>query len=299
MKTYLDCIPCLLRQAVDVLDCGNLSVPEREESIRAVLAALAQEDFASSPPALAGQIHRVLRPRTGVRDPYRAIKGRMNWFALNLMPGLQRKVSSSANPLATAVRLAIAGNVIDLGVAGHMKTGTTMEALHGALEAPLLGMPRALAEAAADAEQILFLADNAGEIVFDQLLLEQLPGKNILVAVRGHPILNDATLADACATGLTKRWTVIENGSDVPGTDLPSCSESFRQLYDEADLVIAKGQGNYETLSNTPKHTFFLLKAKCPVIARDLDCEVGAMVLRESGETGAVAQTVKQDDVRE
>ncbi len=287
MKTYLDCIPCLVRQTTEVLDRGNMSVPEREDSMREVLATLAKADYSSSPPALAALIHRSLRSKTGVRDPYRTIKARMNWFALNLMPRLRQDISAAADPLTAAVQLAIAGNVIDVGVAGHLKSGCTLEALHGAMAAPLLGSPAALALAADQARQILYLADNAGEIVLDQLLLERLPAEKLVVAVRGQPILNDATLSDACATGLTKRWTVIDNGSDVPGTDLSSCSESFRQRFAEADLVIAKGQGNYETLSETPKHTFFMLKTKCPVIARDLGCEVGAMVLRES----AAAQT--------
>ena len=127
-----------------------------------------------------------------------------------------------------------------------------------------------------------FLKDNAGEIVFDRLLIERLPPGKVTVAVRGFPVINDATLADAEGAGIHEVAEVIENGSDAPGTILDDCSESFRDRFDKADLVIAKGQGNYETLSEVDKDIYFLLKAKCPVIARDIGCQEGAMILKRS-----------------
>jgi uncharacterized protein with ATP-grasp and redox domains len=126
------------------------------------------------------------------------------------------------------------------------------------------------------------LADNAGEIVVDRLLIERLPAKHVTVAVRGSPVINDATLADAGYAGIPEVAEVIDNGSDAPGTILDDCSDLFRHRFDEADLIIAKGQGNYETLSEVDKDIYFLLKAKCPVIARDIGCPEGAMVLERS-----------------
>ena len=126
---------------------------------------------------------------------------------------------------------------------------------------------REFAQAAHKAQDILYLTDNAGEIVFDRLLIEQLPMDRITVAVKGSPIINDATRVDAETVGLTNMVSVIDNGSDAPGTMLEDCSRAFRDRFDRADLVVAKGQGNYETLSEVDKNIVFILKVKCPVIA--------------------------------
>jgi hypothetical protein len=131
------------------------------------------------------------------------------------------------------------------------------------------------------AKNILFLGDNAGEIVFDKLLIEQMPMDKISYAVKGFPIINDATMEDAIDTGMTGLVKVLDNGCDAPGTILELCSEKFQEVFRQADLVIAKGQGNYETLSGVnDKDIFFLLKVKCPVIAQDLECECGSIVVK-------------------
>ena len=135
-------------------------------------------------------------------------------------------------------------------------------------------------EATEQAEEIFYLTDNAGEIVLDRLLIEQLPYEKVTLVVKGKPVINDATIEDAELAGLPRIVHVIDNGSDGPGTILESCSQSFRDRFTNADLVIAKGQGNYETLSNINKNIFFLLKAKCPVIANHIGCEVGSFVFR-------------------
>ncbi len=134
-------------------------------------------------------------------------------------------------------------------------------------------------QAAARAGRILYLADNAGEIVFDRLLVEALAPQRVTLAVRGTPVLNDATAADARAVGLTEICEVIDNGSDAPGTVLEDCSREFRQRFSTADLIIAKGQGNFETLSEAPGNIFFLFKVKCPVIATRTGLPEEAQVL--------------------
>ena len=141
---------------------------------------------------------------------------------------------------------------------------------------------------------MLYLADNAGEIVFDWLLLEQMPVEKVTVAVRGSPVLNDATIADTQAAGIPGLVELIDNGSDAPGTILDDCSAEFRRRFDRTDLIIAKGQGNYETLNEVEKDIFFVLKAKCPVIARDLDCHVGSLILRRSRHAPAAAFETKE-----
>jgi len=289
MRTYLDCIPCFARQA---LDSARLETEDRrihEQVMRDTLSLITRMDFRQSPPAMAQKIHRLIRDRTGVHDPYRDLKHRFNKMALDLYPELSRRVEASADPFETALRLAIAGNIIDLGVKTGLSEAQIQKAINRSFTAPLhTEIVRQLTDAIPSAKQILYLGDNAGEIVFDRLLIEQMPREKVTFVVRGQPVINDATIEDARIAGLTDIVTVIENGSDAPGTILEDCSQEFRDRFEQADLVIAKGQGNYETLSDVDKNIFFILKAKCTVIARGLGCEVGEMILRKSKVSGGV-----------
>lgn len=294
MKTFFDCIACFVRQSLETVRMTTSDEAVHERLLREVLRALVEMDMRRPPPATAKRIHRLIREMTGQADPYRDVKERFNRLAMVLYPELNAKVERSGNPLETAVRLAIAGNVIDLGVNHQLTDEQVHEAIDHALDAPFEADMAAFAEEISSAGNILYLADNAGEIVFDRLLIEQLPAEKVTVAVKGSPIINDATMEDAEAAGLTELVEVIDNGSDAPGTILDDCSDAFRRRFDEADLVIAKGQGNYETLSDVDKDIFFILKAKCPVIAGDIGCAVGSLVLRRSGH--AEAFTVKGDN---
>ena len=290
MQTYLECIPCFLRQALDAgrLVTGDQAVHER--LLREVLRAASEMDLCQSPPAMGQRIHRLIRELTGECDPYRERKSHSNLAALALYPSLRAQVIASADPFETASRLAIAGNVIDMGVNANIDESHVHAAIAEALSARLDGNARAFADAVNGASSILYLADNAGEIVFDRLLLEQMPAERVTVAVRGAPVINDATVADTQVAGIPGLAEVIDNGSDAPGTILEDCSAEFRRRFDQADLVIAKGQGNYETLNEVPKDIHFMLKAKCPVIARDLRCHVGGLILRRSRHAAAALE---------
>jgi uncharacterized protein with ATP-grasp and redox domains len=282
METYFDCIPCFVRQTLDTVRMVTNDKSVQEKMLRKVLQDISTMDLQQSPPVMAQHIHRFIREVSGQSDPYLSIKNRFNQVALEIYPELKNQVENSANPLETALRLAIAGNVIDSGVNSNLQENHVHEAIEHALTAPFGGDVEGFSKAVAAADKILYLADNAGEIVFDRLLLGQLPLTKVTLAVKGAPIINDATLADAQAAGITKLVQVIDNGSDAPGTVLTDCSETFRKYFAQADLVIAKGQGNYETLSQEKKDIFFVLKAKCPVIAQDLGCQVGSLVLRQT-----------------
>ena len=283
MRTYFDCIPCFLRQSLDSVRLITDDERIHEELMRQVLALACKMDLRQSPPAMAQQIHKLIRKLTGVQDPYRRIKDRFNRLALQMYPELKNRVATSADPLETAVRLAIAGNIIDFGVNSDLEESHIEIIIAESLTAPLdMGVLEDFKQAAAQAENILYLGDNAGEIVFDRLLIELLGCKRITLVVKAGPIINDATIEDAIDTGLSDVVKVIDNGSDAPGTILRSCSESFRRRFNEADLIVAKGQGNYETLNNVDKEVFFILRAKCPVIARHLGCEIGSLVLTKN-----------------
>jgi uncharacterized protein with ATP-grasp and redox domains len=195
---------------------------------------------------------------------------------------LEKLVKESADPFYTAVRLSIAGNVIDMGVNRNLSEDQITESIQGALSEPFHGDIEEFRRAAFRAKSILYLADNAGEIVLDRLLIECLPPGRVTVAVRGGPILNDATLEDARISGLCDIVEVIDNGSSAPGIILQDCSPAFRERFAEADLIIAKGQGNFETLDDIPANIFFLFKVKCQVIASAIGLDEGTQVLRKS-----------------
>jgi uncharacterized protein with ATP-grasp and redox domains len=285
MRTYLDCIPCFVRQALDAVRFVTDDEGVHAEVLRQVLRAASEMDMRMAPPAMGQQIHRLIRRLTGRDDPYRDVKNRFNRFAMGLYPEMKARVEAAADPLAAAVRVAIAGNVIDFGVRSDLTEAAVRETIDRAMGEPICGSVDDLRDAAAEARDILFLADNAGEIVFDRVLIETLPTEKVTVVVKGRPVINDATINDARAAGLIGRVVVIDNGSDAPGTLLETCSDALRKRFDDADLVIAKGQGNYETLSDSEREILFLLMAKCPVIARDLGCEQGALILQRLAQT--------------
>ncbi len=283
MQIFLDCIPCFIRQA---LDAARLSTDDKqihEQVVREVLILAKDLDMSQSPPVMGQKIHRLIRELVGTEDPYRNVKRQFNNTALKLYPKMRTHIIESKNMLETAIRLAIAGNIIDFGVNSKLHKSDLEKAISECLAAEFSNMQLGPFEQALnDAEEILYIADNAGEIIFDRLLIEQLPMGKVTVVVKGSPVINDATMEDAVLAGLPRIVEVIDNGSDGPGTILETCSQVFADRFEKADLVIAKGQGNYETLSDIDKNIFFVLKAKCPVIAQDLGCEVGEMIFRKS-----------------
>jgi len=292
VRTFLDCVPCIVRQSLDAVRMVTDDESVHENVLRRTLRDLVDLDFANTPPAMAQRVHRLVRKLTGDVDAYRKMKEEFNQLALEMLPRLRSLVTQSDCPLETAVRLAIAGNVIDAAVNRNLNGEYVSEAVEHALTAPLEADIAEFADAVSQARTILYLADNAGEIVFDRLLIKQLPPEKVTVVVKGAPVINDATMADARVAGITDFVEVIDNGSDAPGTIISDCSEAFRQRFNQADLVIAKGQGNYETLSGVEKNIFFVLKAKCPVIARHLGCQVGSLVLRRSDSASNPARPV-------
>ena len=280
MKTHLACIPCLARQALDAVTEAVPDPSRREPLLRRLLRDIADGDWSDTPPAMAQRLQRSIREALHDADPYRAIKDRMNRMALDLVPALRARIAAHPDPREAAVRVAIGGNLLDVGA----KTQIAAEDLPAHLETiwtqPLRGDVSELFAAADRARSILFLADNAGEIVFDKLLIEQLPAEKITLFVRGAPVLNDATAADAAIAGLPELVPVLGNGSDAPGTILADCSDEFRGWFDRADLIIAKGQGNYETLSEVDKNVYFLFTVKCPLVAGRVGEPVGSLVVK-------------------
>jgi len=282
VKTFLDCVPCFLKQALEAARMASDDPQAHVRVLRAVARAVSEMDMDDTPPSMGQVIHRVVRRETGVDDPYRGVKDRFNSLALSMYPKMKQRVASSDDPFGTAVRLAVAGNIIDFGARSDIDETTLERSIEESLGwEPADGALEELRSAVGSAGDILYVGDNAGEIVFDRILIEEMPVERITFAVRGAPIINDVTADDAEFAGLAGLVPVIDNGSDAPGTMLEDCSRAFRDRFESAELVIAKGQGNYETLSQAPGRIFFVLKAKCPVIARDIGCEIGDVVVAE------------------
>ena len=280
MRTYLDCYPCFLRQALSAARQTGADDAQQHAVMGETLAMLQTLPLGKSPPEIAYAVHRIVRERMGHSDPYRDIKDHSTRAALALYPRLKALVAESPDPLETAVRVSIAGNIIDFALSDELADlWATVERV---LSAPFAVDDLAtLRTALHSADRVLFLADNAGETVFDRVLIEAL-ALPVTYVVKGGPTLNDATREDALAAGLETCTTLIDNGSDAPGTILGLCSEDFRRVYAAAPLVVAKGQANYETLSDAGPRVFCLLQIKCPVIARDLGAPVGGVVVRQS-----------------
>jgi len=238
---------------------------------------------ARTPPEFGGILHRAIREVLNQPDPYLKYKNQSNETARTLLEDLEKLVLAANDPFDAALKLAIAGNIVDMGAPGG-RTHNLMEFFMKSLKSPLVCVPGSVSvekfrQEVMGAGRILYLADNAGEIVLDRLLVEMLPAGRVTVAVRSSPAINDALYADAEYAGLTQIAEVIESGSDIPGTVLSMCSDEFRDLFRSADLIISKGQGNYETLSDEDGNMYFLLMVKCPIVAEHLRCSEGDMVL--------------------
>ena len=256
MKTYLDCYPCLLRQALSAARRAGASENQQHSILLKTMEELSAFPSNSTPPQLAYRIHQQVQQLTNNIDPYRDDKDQATQQALAFYPELKKKVREASDPLEMAIRIAIAGNIIDLGVAESYDLEATLKRV---LTQPFaINDLVALRSALARSVSVLYLADNAGETVFDRVLIES-PELPVSYAVKAGPIINDATHEDAVAAGIDQIAEIIDNGSNAPGTLLDQCSELFRKRFAQADLIIAKGQANYESLSDSPAPIFFLL----------------------------------------
>ena len=231
----------------------------------------------STPPESGRLIYQKVGEITGNVDPYREIKSETTKKALSFYSDLKRQVEKSDNRLLTAIRIAIAGNIIDYGANwGFDMNAEVAEVLEK--DFAVFDYNR-FKDCLDEAREVLYIGDNAGECIFDRILIEEMK-KPVIYIVRGIPIINDATYKDAVQAGIDKVATILSSGTDAPGTILKTCSAEFKNIYKNSKFIISKGQGNYEALSNERRPMFFLLKAKCHVIADDIGISKGDIVLK-------------------
>ncbi len=277
MKTYLECIPCFMQQAFKtacIATNDGIKIKEVLDSIGDMIKSIPLQN---TPPETGNIIYQKIHEITNNHDPYREIKNRHIKEALSLYPELKKTIEKSKDRLLTAIRIAIAGNVIDLGVNKDFNINDDLKII--------LKQNFAIFDydefkkQLNKSESILYLGDNAGESVFDKLLIEELD-KPVTFVVRGRPVINDCVIKDAIASGINNVADIISSGSPAPATILNLCNKSFLEMFKNADLVISKGQGNYEGLSEVNRPVFFMLKAKCNVIADHLNVKENDIVLK-------------------
>jgi len=279
MKSESICFPCFVEQAHSTVQYATRDEDKRWEVLKDTAPVLSGLDMEATPSYNSTLVLHKVYDLLGEEDPYKDAKRESNEKALQMVPSIMDRIRASQDKLEAAVRLSVAGNVIDLGIKHDADLEETMDAALGE------GFTRFDYEAFKDrlsaSSRILYLLDNAGEIVFDKILIEGLKahGKMVLAAVKGGPILNDATMADAEQVGLEKVVKVMDTGSNWVGVVREKCSDVFLKALDSADMVIAKGQGNYETLDQEGERFFFILKAKCPHVANALGIQKDEMAL--------------------
>lgn len=278
MKTYLDCIPCVMQQA---LRAGRMATSD-ENKLKQILdetAAMVQTISIQATPAETGaKVYHIVSKVTGVADPYKEIKQQHILETKAIYPELEKIVANSDDKLLTAIKIAIAGNVIDLGV---NKAFDIVRDAKSILEQEFAIFDYdAFKKQLAKSKNILYLGDNVGESVFDILLIKELK-KPVEYAVRAIPIINDVTREDAIASGIDQVAEIVDSGCKSPGVILSQNTPEFLELFNTADLVISKGQGNFEGLSSCSRQVFFLLKAKCRIISNHLGVAEGSIILKE------------------
>jgi uncharacterized protein with ATP-grasp and redox domains len=272
MRTGLECLVCFVRQA---LAAARRSTDDEEVQREVVLRAgalLSRVNMEITPPENAVPLYRMISEVTGRKDLFAEIKKKSNIFALSTLDTIQEQIREADDPLRAALHFAVCANIIDYAAQHSFDAERAMEECgrqtflideYPLLHASIKQQPGC---------KVLYLADNCGEIAFDGLAIRELQrlGCRVTLAVRGGPIINDATREDAVFCGLDTICPIIDNGCDCPGTPLDSCSDVLVDHFRHADIILSKGMGNFETLSEVRAPLFFLFTVKCVRVAEYL-----------------------------
>jgi len=276
MQTYIDCYPCFLRQAIEATRMVGATPEQKSVILQRTLELLKEMPEGVTPPEIGARVHQIIREVTGDDDPYQGVKREATARALALLPQLKQIMDNAEDKLSAALRLSIAGNIMDFGPNPEYDL---WEVVMRVLDQPLaIDATDSLKLELLKADSVLFIADNAGETVFDRLLIETL-AKPVTYVVRGGPVINDATVADAIEAGIDQVAEIIDTGVRIPGIVLSQSSPTFQNRFKTAPLILAKGMGNYETLSDVSAPIYFLLQVKCSIIARDVNAKLGDVII--------------------
>ncbi len=282
MRLDAECYPCMMGQAFRAARLSGLTNEAARHAMRSTASMLSDIDPSFSPPETAAVFYDHIKELSGVEDPFLELKRKSNSKALDLLPGLREEAQVQADPFFYALRAAIAGNIIDFGA--RAEPGDLEENLARVLESdPFIDHGALLRRDLQKASRVLFICDNAGEIALDRLLceviLQEFPHLDLTAAVRGGPAINDALLEDAEAVGLDDVCKVITTGLAMAGVKPEISSALFREHFHAADLIVAKGQGNFETLDRRDENIFLLFQVKCACVSNHLGAMEGSAVI--------------------
>lgn len=287
MKYSVECLPCLVNQTVRVV---KRFISEEEEQLRLVKEVMAEMllvDDDTTSPYIAHRIQETLARALGNPDPYKEEKVYYNQEMMKLLPNFSRLIDEAADPFAAAVKLAAAGNIIDFGPGYDLSPATVLKTIAATMEMPLPeDTLTALKEDLAQAKTLLYLGDNTGEIVFDRVFVEAIkenyPDVRIYFAARGKPVLNDITEEDAYLVKMNEFAEIINNGTSIPGTMLEYVTPAFREIFEQADVIISKGQGNFECLLGSGRENLYhLFLCKCDLFVDRLGVRKNDLIFRE------------------
>lgn len=294
MKPGLLCVPCTVNAAYDIASKATSDPSMIREILLEVLKWVPnafEED--ASPNILHSQVYRITQRVTGVKDPFKRLKTFSNDAALKVYPSLRKMfetVEDRIEALRFCLKASIIGNMMDFEVHGHRFNLENLESqFKDYLNEPLIiDNVDELSKIVGRRVRILYLADNAGEIVFDKLAAECLREKwgcGVTMVVKGGPVLNDATLEDAEYVKASEACDkILTTGDDTIGVIINRASEEFRQALEDSDLIMSKGQGNFESLTGLEgeigKPICYVLRVKCEVIGKTLGVPKGSNVVK-------------------
>lgn len=274
MRFHAECAGCLIDGQMK-LTKGIHDEALRIEAAKQMCRVIADMDCErDGAPIPHGEFIRIRRELLGIRDDYTEIKRRYNALALSALPALEARLSASQDPLKDALKLALAGNYIDFGTVKDISEESALDVINQAALKPVDDNEiENLRTELSRGGDVIFLHDNCGEIVLDRLLIQTIlrlyPGVNVTSVVRGAPVINDVTIEDARETGLTEVCEVITNGlEDMGGTPLHRVPETLRRRIERADIILAKGMGNFETMNGCGLNVYYMFLAKCEYYKR-------------------------------
>jgi hypothetical protein len=281
MRLQDKCLPCVVNQVIKVANITGINT--KEELLREVFTYLSKMNFDETTPEIIGEIFEMIKRHTNNPDPYKETRNYYNTLFMELLPEFESKIEQAENSFMSVIRYAIVGNIIDFNPIHN----TLLEDIYDCFEKMeqlelAIDDSHALMKDISNAGTLLYLGDNCGEICMDKILLKKIkelnPNVKLLFGVRGKPVVNDSISEDAYYVGIDEYAEVIDNGDGSLGTVLNRTSPAFKEVYKKADVVIAKGQANYECLSEENKNIYFLLMTKCDVIAKDIGVEEKKMI---------------------
>ncbi len=282
MKTYPDCLPCFINQGLNAVSKLGLSKEAKKEiAVKSLKLLSTFNSFDRNPAYYAYFVQKIVKDITGIKDPFYSLKKKANLKAMEIYDEIVTRKPLSHDDLEWAIKLSAVGNAIDFAIKGDFSIEEEIESL---LEKNFtVNHMEDFKNRLSSAGKVMIIGDNAGEIVFDKYLVEVLKdhGKEVAYVVKSKPILNDALFEDAVESGMAEICRVIENGSGKIGTWIEDCGEEFIKEFMSSDIIISKGQANYETLDKIKeKDIFFILQAKCNPIGIENCVKKGDLIFR-------------------